>query len=173
MTEEHKHIGYIERAEGFYNLYAPIKGQIVTKAFILCKYCKSTIYPCAGPKYNAVCFTCYDNGAHNEYVQTVDSNEKASAFMEARLWEFIDMAAMWPKAKPDSRIWDHVMVYAPKKEWVGLTEREVELIDEMIETQLLHAERCDHMANSTMAQKQKAWDLERVELLRKLKEKNI
>ena len=60
----------------------------------------------------------------------------------------------------------------PKKQWVGLTEREVELIDEMIETQLLHAERCDHMANSTMAQKQKAWDLERVELLRKLKERN-
>lgn len=58
------------------------------------------------------------------------------------------------------------------KQWVGLTKREVELIDEMIETQLLHAERCDHMANSTMAQKQKAWDLERVELLRKLKEKN-
>ncbi len=60
----------------------------------------------------------------------------------------------------------------PKREWVGLTEREVELIDEMIKTQLLHAERCDHMENSTMAQKQKAWDLERVELLRKLKEKN-
>ena len=61
---------------------------------------------------------------------------------------------------------------APSKQWVGLTEREVELIDEMIETQLLHAERCDHITNSTMAQKQKAWDLERVELLRKLKEKN-
>jgi hypothetical protein len=59
-----------------------------------------------------------------------------------------------------------------EREWVGLTEREVELIDEMIETQLLHAERCDHIANSTMAQKQKAWDLERVELLRKLKERN-
>jgi hypothetical protein len=63
-------------------------------------------------------------------------------------------------------------LYAAPREWVGLTEREVELIDEMIETQLLHAERCDHMANSTMAQKQKAWDLERVELLRKLKGKN-
>lgn len=50
----------------------------------------------------------------NKY-STVDSNEKASAFMEARLWEFIDMAAMWPKASPDSRIWDHVMVYAPKQ----------------------------------------------------------
>ena len=59
----------------------------------------------------------------NKY-STVDSNEKASAFMEARLWEFIDMAAMWPKAKPDSRIWDHVMVYAPKKEWVGLTDED-------------------------------------------------
>lgn len=46
---------------------------------------------------------------------TVDSNEKASAFMDARLWEFIDMAAAWPKASPDSRIWDHVMVYAPKQ----------------------------------------------------------
>lgn len=61
----------------------------------------------------------------NKY-SIVDSNEKASAFMEARLWEFIDMAAAWPKAKPDSRIWDHVLVYAPKKEWVGLTLREIE-----------------------------------------------
>ena len=71
-------------------------------------------------------------------------------------------------------VWEgETMVHPPReREWVGLTEREVELIDEMIETQLLHAERCDHMANSTMAQKQKAWNLERVELLRMLKEKN-
>jgi len=75
----------------------------------------------------------------------------------------------WDNAK-DIKLGDKL--YAAPKQWVGLTEREVELIDEMIETQLLHAERCDHMANSTMAQKQKAWDLERVELLRKLKEKN-
>ena len=34
--------------------------------------------------------------------------------MEARLWECIDMAAAWPKARADQRIWDHVMVYAPK-----------------------------------------------------------
>ena len=64
----------------------------------------------------------------NKY-STVDSNEKASAFMEARLWEFIDMAAMWPKAKPDSRIWDHVMVYAPKKEWVPLTDEDISAVD--------------------------------------------
>ena len=67
---------------------------------------------------------------------------------------------------------DPIYTAPPQREWVGLTEREVELIDEMIETQLLHAERCDHMENNTMAQKQKAWDLERVELLRKLKERN-
>jgi len=46
--------------------------------------------------------------------QVVDSNEKAGAYMDARLWEFIDMAAAWPKASPDPRTWDHVMVYAPK-----------------------------------------------------------
>ena len=46
--------------------------------------------------------------------QVVDSEEKAGAYMEARLWEFIDMAAAWPKARPDPRTWDHVMVYAPK-----------------------------------------------------------
>lgn len=46
--------------------------------------------------------------------QVVDSDEKAGAYMEARLWEFIDMAAAWPKASPDPRTWNHVMVYAPK-----------------------------------------------------------
>ena len=60
----------------------------------------------------------------------------------------------------------------PKKEWVGLTEREVELLDGMIEVQLHHAAQCDSIANRTMADKQKGWDIERVELLRKLKEVN-
>lgn len=60
MTEERKHIGYIEREKGFYNLYAPLKGQIVTRAFVLCKYCNGYIYHCTGPKQDAVCFTCYE-----------------------------------------------------------------------------------------------------------------
>ena len=46
--------------------------------------------------------------------ELVDSGEKAGAYMEARLWEFIDMAAAWPEASPDPRTWAHVMVYAPK-----------------------------------------------------------
>lgn len=55
---------------------------------------------------------------------------------------------------------------------VQLTERELELIDGMIEVQLRHAEQCDGIANRTMAKKQKGWDMERVALLQKLKEKN-
>jgi hypothetical protein len=50
-----------------------------------------------------------------------------------------------------------------------LTDREVELLDGMIEVQLDHAKRCESIANRPMAEKQKAWDMERVELLRKLK----
>jgi hypothetical protein len=55
---------------------------------------------------------------------------------------------------------------------VPLTARELELIDGMIQVQLRHAEQCDGIANRTMAEKQKGWDMERVALLQKLKEKN-
>ena len=50
-----------------------------------------------------------------------------------------------------------------------LAAREIELIDGMIEVQLDHAARCDNIANRVMAEKQKGWDMDRVELLRKLK----
>jgi hypothetical protein len=53
---------------------------------------------------------------------------------------------------------------------VPLTARELELIDGMIEVQLDHAKRCDSIANRTMAERQKGWDMERVALLQKLKE---
>lgn len=70
--------------------------------------------------------------------EPVDSAEKAEAYLDARLWEFIDMAAAWPEAKPDPRIWGHVMVYAPKqpsKPWVGLTDEERHNIREWQEIQ--------------------------------------
>jgi len=57
---ERKHIGYTEREEGFYPMYAPEEGSIVTQAFILCKYCNSAISPNMGPRYDAVCLTCYE-----------------------------------------------------------------------------------------------------------------
>lgn len=60
QTEQRKIIGYTEREEGFYPMYAPPRGSIVTHAFILCKYCGGSVYHCMGPKYDAVCVTCYE-----------------------------------------------------------------------------------------------------------------
>ena len=54
----------------------------------------------------------------------------------------------------------------------ALTDREIELLDQMIESQLYHALQCDSIPNRVMAEKQKGWDMERVALLRKLKEGN-
>ena len=59
-SEQRQQIGWIEREEGYYKLYEPPKGSIVTHAFILCKYCNGAIYHCMGPKYDAVCLTCYE-----------------------------------------------------------------------------------------------------------------
>jgi hypothetical protein len=58
---------------------------------------------------------------------------------------------------------------AETSEPVAFTPREIELIDGMIGAQLYHAQRCDGIANRTMAEKQKAWDMERVALLQKIK----
>lgn len=55
------------------------------------------------------------------------------------------------------------------QEPVAWTDRELELIDGMIEVQLRHASQCDGIANRTMAEKQKGWDMERVALLQKIK----
>ena len=56
---------------------------------------------------------------------------------------------------------------------VPLTDREIELIDGMIQVQLDHASRCDAIANRSMADKQKGWDMERVALLQKIKAHGI
>ena len=56
-----------------------------------------------------------------------------------------------------------------EQEPVAWTDRELELIDGMIEVQLHHAAQCDGIANRTMAEKQKGWDMERVALLHKIK----
>jgi hypothetical protein len=60
MNEERKIIGYTEREEGFYPLYESQRGFITTAAFILCKYCRGAIDSMGGPKYDAVCLSCYE-----------------------------------------------------------------------------------------------------------------
>jgi hypothetical protein len=59
---------------------------------------------------------------------------------------------------------------APQPKAEPWTPRELELIDGMIEVQLHHADQCDRIANRTMAEKQKGWDMERVALLRKIRD---
>lgn len=49
-----------------------------------------------------------------------------------------------------------------------LNEREVELIQGMIQVQQNHAQRCDSISNRTMAEKQRGWDMERVALLQRI-----
>lgn len=57
---ERELIGYTEREEGFYPMYEAQRGFITTAAFILCKYCRGAIAAHGGPRYDAVCITCYD-----------------------------------------------------------------------------------------------------------------
>ena len=60
-------------------------------------------------------------------------------------------------------------ILALRPERVPMTPRETELIDGMIAVQLDHAQRCDAISNRAMAEKQKGWDMERVELLRRIR----
>lgn len=60
-----------------------------------------------------------------------------------------------------------------EQEPVAWTDRELELIDGMIEVQLRHAAQCDVIANRPMAERQKGWDMERVALLRKIKSRPL
>lgn len=66
QEEKRNIIGYTEREEGYYPLYAPKKNSIVTQAFILCKYCNGSIYHCMGPRYDAVCLKCIDPDSRPE-----------------------------------------------------------------------------------------------------------
>jgi hypothetical protein len=63
----------------------------------------------------------------------------------------------------------HAALAQQGQEPVAWTDRELELIDGMIEVQLRHAAQCDDIANRPMAERQKGWDMERVALLRKIK----
>jgi len=128
-----------------------------------------------GP-HTGISWRCVSNKAE----QTITALRKALAEQPAQQEQ--EPVAWWiPKAeqfclpssdgtRPFAKAWEPLYTTPPQRTWVGLTEREVELIDGMIEVQLNHATQCDRIGNRTMAEKQKGWDMERVELLRKLKE---
>jgi hypothetical protein len=83
----------------------------------------------------------------------------------------------WMDASETALSWENYLdcmkpLYTTPPAAQRLTAREIELLDGIIEVQLDHARRCDSIANRTMADKQKGWDMERVALLQKLKENN-
>lgn len=43
---------------GYSPIYKPKRGQIVTRAFILCSNCNSVISTSGGPRYDSVCLKC-------------------------------------------------------------------------------------------------------------------
>jgi hypothetical protein len=60
VPEPRKLIGYCERPEGFYRVYGPVPGQIVTQAAIVCSRCESVVHMCMGPRSDVICLRCFD-----------------------------------------------------------------------------------------------------------------
>ncbi len=117
------------------------------------------------------------NGGGVNFYEYAKDGRKALAELEKR------EPAAWGMENDDGQIYDCITPEEHAREegqytvalYRGrepLTEREIELIDGMIEVQLKHATQCDRISNRTMADKQKGWDMERVALLQKLKELN-
>ena len=52
-------------------------------------------------------------GALDAKRAPIMTDYEAAAYFERVLWEFIDVAAVFPRAKPDPKTWSHVMAYAP------------------------------------------------------------
>ena len=105
-------------------------------------------------------------GAYGQYLRHPANGPKTSLRTESEIDTARRMivaalsAAPTPPAQPQAGA-------------VPLTDREIELIDGMIQVQLDHASRCDAIANRSMADKQKGWDMERVALLQKFKAHGI
>jgi hypothetical protein len=62
---------------------------------------------------------------------------------------------------------------AQKAEPVAWTERQIELIDGMIDAQKYHSERMSQIGNRVMGDKQIGWNTERIEILQKAKNLTI
>lgn len=58
------------------------------------------------------------NSARNAWLSAsqprIINKDNAAAFLEEKLWEFIETAGNFPSVKPDDRIWGHVLAYMPK-----------------------------------------------------------
>ncbi len=115
-----------------------------------------------------VCLRSLDEGREHKgnYAFTTADGTYVKAEIVRRWMQFPDCEYLPPSA-PEA---PQPAKPAEQEPW---TPREIELIDGMIEVQLNHAELCDYIANRTMAEKQKGWDMERVALLQKIRAHGI
>jgi hypothetical protein len=61
-------LGYVKTEYG----YSPITesdGRFLTRAFIFCCKCKSSISSHGGPSEDALCIPCYQNAAKQDFAQ--------------------------------------------------------------------------------------------------------
>ena len=58
----------------------------------------------------------------NDKPHVIDSNEKATQHMNEKLFEFLDVAMMFPNAKADLSVWERILIFAPQRTWVDLTD---------------------------------------------------
>lgn len=56
--------------------------------------------------------------------EPIANAEQASAFLESKLWEVIDMHGAFPEARIDSRTLEHLMCYAPQPTQEPAPERQ-------------------------------------------------
>lgn len=57
--DENDLIGYAMGDDGYmYPIYNFKPEKVVTKAYILCKFCSKAISPVGGPNYSALCLEC-------------------------------------------------------------------------------------------------------------------
>ena len=96
-----------------------------------------------------------------------DLRQAAQQALELLQSAHVATALVWPRHDCVEAL--KAALAQPEPEPVAWTDRELELIDGMIEVQLRHAAQCDAIANRTMAERQKGWDMERVALLHKIK----
>ena len=102
------------------------------------------------------------------YIHHFAAHDESGALIDTT-WEADGCADPLPHpTSPSMWKWTHCTPFYTTPHPLR-TERELELIDGMIAVQLDHAQRCDAISNRAMAEKQKGWDMERVELLRRIR----
>lgn len=73
---------------------------------------ESSVFPHSDDRRHP--FKAFEAGHSFAKQPRIVTKDNAAAFLEEKLWEFIDAAGNFPGAKPDDRTWGHLLAYMPK-----------------------------------------------------------